>query len=103
MRLIDCERWPEKDFSDDRSHFTMYRYKGKLPISYLYKYSKYFICIRPDYLGLDYKEYREDFKIIDYFNGVKEREFDSDKFQQCCEYIYQKYLEGNKDIEPPTL
>ena len=101
--LINCERWPEKDFSDDRSNFTMYRYKGKLPISFLHKYRQYFICIRLDYLGIDFNTYKEDFKIIDYFNGVKEREFDADKFQVLCEYIYQKYIEGNTDIEKPVV
>ena len=29
------ERWAEKDFSDDKKKKKMFRYKGKLPISYL--------------------------------------------------------------------
>ena len=97
------ERWAEKDFSDDRNDFKMFRYKGKLPISYLEKYGKIFCAIRPDYINIDFDLWKADFRIIDEFNGVTPAKFDIDKFEANCEYVYKRYVLNDENAIKPQL
>lgn len=98
------ERWPEKDFKDDRNSFTMFRYKGKLPISYMEKYNKIFCCVRLDYFqDIEFKEWRDDFKICDEFNGVSYAKFNVDKLEINCEYLLKRYILKEEDAVRPSV
>lgn len=97
------ERWPEKDFKDDRNSFIMFRYKGKLPISYLEK-GKIYCCVRLDYLpDIEFKEWRDDFKICDEFNGVSYAKFNVDKLERNCEYLLKRYILKEEDAVRPSI
>lgn len=85
-------RWNEEDFSDDGTKFRMYKYKNVLPISQTSWHGMTFTCIRLDYLGLSYKNYKDDLRIMDEFNGVDIENADKEKFIENCEYIMNKYL-----------
>lgn len=82
------KRCEERDFEDDGSYFKCYTYKG-LPITYLNSCGEYYLCLRLDYLGINYKNYKEDLAILDEFNGVAE--IDISKLIANCEYIIKKY------------
>ncbi len=82
------KRLQERDFEDDGNHFKGYEYKG-LPITYLNDSTGYYLCLRLDYLGVPYNQYREDYRILDEFNGVDK--IDMDKLIANCEYIINKY------------
>lgn len=101
IQMYNCERWPERDFKDDKNSFLMYKYKGKLPISCMEKGGKLYLCIRPDYLGIQHKN--EDFEIISYFNCVPVHRYDPNLFERLCEYIYQKYVMENTEVERPKI
>lgn len=94
-------RCEQNDFTDDGTRFYGYTYKGKLPISKATYKDELYLCIRLDYAGFSYNQYKDDYDVIDYYNGVAKAEFDSGFFNKLCEYCYQKYLENNKDIEKP--
>lgn len=93
-------RDPSLDFSDDGTRFVGYKYKGKLPITRASGTEDLYLCIRLDYLSFSYNEYKDDYDILDYYNGVDREEFSAPFFNELCEYIYQKYLENN-EIERP--
>lgn len=93
------ERRPDMDFGDDGNHFRIYFYKGILPISVCSYQEDRFIDIRLDYLGIDYRTYKEDFRVLDEFNGVNVNNFNMDKLIENCEYIIAKYLNKEEEIE----
>ena len=96
-----CKRWPERDFSDDGTRFAMYKYKNALPISRASGTEDLYLSIRLDYLGIPYQEYCDDFNVLNFYNRVPRESFDARKFNDLCEYIYEKYLNGNQNIEKP--
>lgn len=87
------ERRTDKDFSDDGQRFRFYYYKGILPISTTSYKENTYTDIRLDYLGIPYSEYKEDYDIIDKFNGVEKTYLieNMDKFIENCEYCINKY------------
>lgn len=82
-------RRKDMDFRDDGTAFRIYFYKGVLPISVATWNGTKFVCIRLDYLGIHYNEYKEDLKVLDEFNGIDN--VDMKKFVSNCEYIVAKY------------
>ena len=96
-------RWPDEDFSDDGTKFVMYKYKNKLPISRASGTENLYLSIRLDYIGISYSQYCRDSDITYFYNGVPRDRFDLQRFNQFCEYIYQKYIENNPNIEKPTV
>lgn len=82
-------RHAEEDFVDDGTKFRLYYYKDVLPISATNGKYGAFVCIRMDYLGINYEAYKEDYKILDEFNGCEE--VDMKKLIENCEFICEKY------------
>lgn len=82
------KRDPQKDFSDDGNRFRFYNYKG-LPISYLKDGEDYYLDLRLDYLGIISKIDKEDYPILNKYNGCKE--INMEELIKDCEYIIKKY------------
>lgn len=94
-------RHPEEDFEDDGTKFRVYFYKDKLPISATNGKWGAYVAIRLDYLGIRWETYKEDWQIMDEFNGVENAEqVDMEKLIENCEYILNKYVckkQGSED------
>jgi hypothetical protein len=83
-------RHNEKDFRDDGTNFRFYYYKNQLPISVATACGMKFVCIRLDYAGFRYPDYKEDYEILDMFNGCYD--VDMEKLIENCEFILNKYF-----------
>lgn len=83
-------RHNEKDFNDDGTKFRIYYYKDQLPISVARWKDEAFICIRLDYIGISYNDYKDDYEILNEFNGAFE--VDMGKFILNCEAMLNKYV-----------
>ena len=97
MKKIDLlkygfTRCEERDVEDDGVIYERWYYKGILPLTYGYLEDSYYgyhcLLIRMDYF-LKLKDYIDDYKVIDEFNGVKA--VDMEKLLSNCEYIFNKY------------
>lgn len=85
-------RHPEEDFNDDGNEFRIYYYKDKLPISVCTYDGDIYLAMRPDYLGYNWKDYQEDYKVLDKYNGVYNvYNIDKEQLEEDCEAMYQKY------------
>lgn len=82
-------RHAEKDVIDDGTKFRIYYYKDVLPISATNLKYGAFVCIRLDCLGIKYAVYKEDYEILDEFNGCDE--VNMEKLIENCEFICKKY------------
>ena len=85
-------RHPEQDFRDDGTSFRLTYYKDTVPVSVASWNGMRFVAIRLDYAGIDWNQYKEDYSIIDEFNGVADNKFDMDKFVANCEFMLNKYF-----------
>lgn len=83
-------RHAEKDFTDDGTKFRFYYYKDVLPVDATnsQEYGA-FVSIRMDYLRMNYESYKEDYKILNEFNGCEE--VNMEKLIENCEFICKKY------------